>query len=111
MFKKAQGLPMTTIVLILISLLVLVTVAIFFFGQMGQTSGGATESQCIAKCQSLGAYYAQPNVDFTESDGALTSFCSSCPDKRCSFSANDGGQVVSKTLICSGTSVTPFPED
>jgi hypothetical protein len=56
--KKAQGMPMETIVMIIVVLLVLAGVGIFFFQQFGTGTTGTNSAQCIQLCQGVNAYYA-----------------------------------------------------
>ena len=51
--QKAQGLPMTTIVLIIIVLIVLVVVALFFFTSFGRGSGSVNVFQCQQQCSTI----------------------------------------------------------
>ena len=50
--KKAQGLPITTVVLIVIILVTLVAVAIFFFSGFDRSSKQVNPGIAIAECQS-----------------------------------------------------------
>ena len=50
--KKAQGLPMTTIVLLILVVIVLVGVAIFFFVGFGEGQVGIREQIILSRCQS-----------------------------------------------------------
>ena len=50
--KKAQGLPMTTIVLIILVIIVLVGVAIFFFTSFGEGQKGVSDQIIFSRCQS-----------------------------------------------------------
>ncbi|HDQ59994.1 MAG TPA: hypothetical protein ENN30_02260 [Candidatus Woesearchaeota archaeon] len=52
MNKKAQGLPITTIVLMVIILVTLVALALFFFSGFGRTSKQVDPGIAIAQCQS-----------------------------------------------------------
>ncbi len=49
--SKAQGLPMTTIVLIILVIVVLVGVLLFFFKGLGSGKEGVTEQTIYGKCQ------------------------------------------------------------
>ena len=64
---KAQGLPMSTIILFILVLLVLVGVGIFFFTQFATGEKGVSGANCLQLCQSVNAYYAS-NTSMTEAD-------------------------------------------
>jgi len=51
--KKAQGLPMQTIVIIIILIVVLAAVLIFFFSTFGEGKGGVDQQNIFARCSSL----------------------------------------------------------
>lgn len=58
MNSKAQGLPMNTIILIILVLFVLAGVGIFFFSQFQEGDKGFDQSQCVQLCQSIRASMA-----------------------------------------------------
>lgn len=73
--KKAQGLPMQTIAIIIIVILVLVGVLLFFFGAFGESGGVASEQAATAECQTR---CVQLNVKYGSGvDGVtdLNKFC------------------------------------
>ena len=74
--KKAQGLPMTTIVLIILVIIVLVGVAIFFFTSFGEGQKGVSEqiifSRCQSACARIQAGATKDDVEFCNIDGADT---------------------------------------
>jgi hypothetical protein len=81
---KAQGLPMSTIILFILVLLVLVGVGIFFFTQFAVGEKGASGANCLQLCQSVNAIYAS-NATYYGADLSLlkatapgASYCSSC---------------------------------
>jgi len=47
--KKAQGLPMSTIVLLILVILVLVVVGVFFFIQFGQSQASVGGAQTVVE--------------------------------------------------------------
>ena len=78
MFKKAQGLPMSTIIIIILVLFVLAGVGIFFFTQFGAGGEGASQAQCIQMCQTIKSQIASIEegswADVQNSDVAVR-FC------------------------------------
>ena len=67
MQKKAQGLPLSTIVIAALVLLVLVVLAIIFMGRMGKTG------QVINTCESYGGSCVASVADCTATGGKTTS--------------------------------------
>lgn len=67
MQKKAQGLPLSVIVIAALVLLVLVVLAIIFMGRMGKTG------QVVNTCQSYGGDCTASVADCTASGGHTTS--------------------------------------
>ena len=51
--KKAQGLPITTVVLIVICIMVLVVIVLFFFGGFGSGQSSVNTFQCQQQCQTI----------------------------------------------------------
>lgn len=56
MFKKAQGLPITTIIVAVIGLIVLVVIVAVLTGKLGSFSKGIDKTNtCAATCNAVGA--------------------------------------------------------
>jgi len=51
--EKAQGLPITTVVLIVICILVLVVIILFFLGGFGSGQSSVNTFQCQQQCQTI----------------------------------------------------------
>jgi len=83
---KAQGLPMSTIILFILVLLVLVGVGIFFFTQFAVGAAGTTGANCLQLCQSVNAIYASNTSYYGEDPSRLkaatpsATYCTSCKD-------------------------------
>ena len=84
--KKAQGLPMTTIALLILVIIVLVGVAIFFFTGFAGGQEGIDESIMLSHCQDLCARVAAGAKDYCNNaagwgdDGACIPYmhCAAC---------------------------------
>ena len=87
---KSQGLPITTIVLIVIILVTLIAVSIFFFSGFGKTSKQLSPSISIAKCQSIcsNAKSMAANMDYSSSNEASIK-------EKSKFCENNCSEVVS----------------
>lgn len=55
MNKRGQGLPMNTIIIIILVLFVLAGVGIYFFSQFSTGQAGTNSAQCIQLCESMKA--------------------------------------------------------
>jgi hypothetical protein len=99
---KAQGLPMSTIILFILVLLVLVGVGVFFFTQFAVGEKGAAGANCLQLCQSMNAiyasnasYYGDPNnfPSLLKNTEPGAKFCSICTSYKC--------QISGKNFACS----------
>ncbi len=98
--KKAQGLPISTIVLIVISLLVLFVIIAFFAGAFGKVgsnvktaSGSSVDSQ-IATAQAKCAQWCQQAASVTDAIGQQnTAYCKKAQwiDKNSNGAVEDTG--------------------
>lgn len=101
---RAQGLPITTIVLIIIAIAVLAGVVLLFYFGWFKPQSSVGEQEMISKCQSLCAQIQAHNPK-TKSDAAsyADTFCSfNCSDYvTCRVTLQEGGECI---IDCSGTS-------
>lgn len=104
LMKKAQGLPITTIVLIVIVLIVLIAVALFFFSGFDKATEQTDPSINIAKCQarcatakSLASKLDNSNVDHVKDKSGFCSDVECDEVVECELTWNDG---TTSTLTC-----------
>lgn len=102
--KKAQGLPMQTIILIILVLIVLASVGIMFFGQFQTGTAGADSAQCVQLCQSAKAQQAQPGIDIISSSNVAINYCNSGCKEKCFL--NDTQRICCSPLIDSVSAVS-----
>jgi len=84
--EKAQGLPITTVVLIVICILVLVVIILFFLGGFGSGQSSVNTFQCQQQCQTINVQVKAGQVCGTTSfDNAAKNYCNAnCNSKiRC----------------------------
>jgi hypothetical protein len=101
--KRAQEMPMQTIVMIIIVLLVLAGVGIFFFTQFTSGQQGTSSSQCIQLCQSMRSQMSQNDtITWTTltptaaaTTGAAKEFCikKDCNGFACTVRKDPGNSI------------------
>jgi len=116
---KAQGLPITTVVIIVLAVAVLAVVIIFFLAGTGSGQASVNTFQCQQMCGTVNTLVASKQLcDKSDIDKVSTakSFCSSnCHTKvSCVISTRGtscGWDITSFTpngcLTCTGTPKTP----
>lgn len=103
--KKGQGLPISTIALIIVVLLVLAGVVFFFFKGFGQGKEGTASVDCERKCRQIrmfthGNDYKCGDLS-TGSAGVIDEYCSGCTGKyNCSFADAGGDDCNINTEVC-----------
>ena len=89
--EKAQGLPITTVVLIAICIMVLVIIILFFLGGFGSGTNSVNTFQCQQMCQTINTLVAGNQICDPTGVGNINSFKSFCSgncDKKVSCSLN-----------------------
>ena len=84
---KSQGLPMTTIALLILVIIVLVGVAIFFFVGFGEGQEALSPTLSLAECQSYCARVAAGAITHCKNGGVFAQngmcvgvmTCDACP--------------------------------
>lgn len=87
--SKAQGLPLNTVVIIVMVILVLAGLALFFFTSFQKGEGEAERMNCDQKCEEIRAFaessgwnwHKLANRDFSEK----REYCENCVNHSCCF--------------------------
>jgi hypothetical protein len=114
MFKKAQGLPLNTIIIIVLTLFVLAGVGIYFFGQFGTGTESTNSAQCIQLCESLKAQMSSDETltwDDLKNSETRINFCNgNCPSVvECKVRENDKDPSTSwKGVHLKSSDGTPY---
>jgi len=107
--KKAQGLPITTVVLIVICIMVLVVIVLFFFGGFGSGQSSVNTFQCQQQCQTINVLINGKQMCCSKSDtvclnnvNTIKNFCSSgCNTKvACTLPKIDNGCGYNAATSC-----------
>jgi len=119
--EKAQGLPITTVVLIVICILVLVVIILFFLGGFGSGQSSVNTFQCQQQCQTINVLINGKQMCCLSTDStclagvtSMKSFCTGgCATKVACALPNinngcgyDRSTSTSTCLKCSG--VNPY---
>jgi len=102
--KKAQGLPLNTIVLAILVIIVLLVIIVFFTSKMGDTSKSLDQNAQIAKCSTKNvAIAALGFTDAQYSDDAKS--CSNLGDNYKPISVIPSNKDANNAVIgiCCGT--------
>jgi len=116
--EKAQGLPITTVVLIVICILVLVVIILFFLGGFGSGQSSVNTFQCQQQCQTINVLITGKQMCCTRIDNvclnnvnSLKSFCSGKCDTKvaCALPKIDNGCGYNAATGCNSPMLTCNP--
>lgn len=91
--SNAQGLPMTTIALVIVVLLTVAGLAFFFFTQFGVEESGVGAAQCQRECKSVQVAVQSSGANTDNKIGGLNKaegYCKKCHDQTCNIERANG---------------------